>query len=98
MSDDPVGRLILQPLSASAWRLCDSSVAASDAASLLAYVEAADDGGYDVTWVYFTRGTAWYPTVDELLRGALRHLSAATPRRVKPKPIAHRPPLAALQD
>lgn len=96
MSDDPIGRLILEPLSPSAWRLCDSSAAASDAAHLLAYVEAADDGGYDVTWVYCARGTAWYPTVDELLRGALRHLAAAAPRRGKPKPIAHRPPLAAL--
>jgi hypothetical protein len=34
--------------------------------------------------------------VDELLRGAIHHLAAAAPRRAKPKPIAHRPPLAAL--
>lgn len=96
MKDDPDRRLILEPLSASAWRLCDSTAAASDAASLLAYVEASENGGFDVTWVYGGRGTAWFPTVDELLRGAVHHLSAAAPRRVKPKPIAHRPPLAAL--
>lgn len=96
MSEDPRRRLILEPLSASAWRLCDATAAASDAAHLIAYVEAADDGGYDVTWVFCGRGTGWYPTVDELLRGAIRYLAAAAPRRAKPKPIAHRPPLAAL--
>ncbi|WP_060915046.1 hypothetical protein [Microbacterium oleivorans] len=96
MSADPVHQLSLQPLSSSTWRLCDTRVASSDAASVLAYIEAADEGGFDVTWVYGGAGTAWFPTMDELLNGAVRHLVACASRRGKPKPIAHRPPLAAL--
>lgn len=96
MSADPVQRLILVPLSASAWRLCDSSVSSSDAAHLLAYIEAVADGGFEVTWVYGGRGTATYATTEAVLRVAVRRVAAAAPRRVKPKPIAHRPPLAAM--
>ncbi|MCK6079985.1 hypothetical protein KZX37_05035 [Microbacterium sp. EYE_5] len=96
MSADPVHQLTLEALAPGAWRLCNSRVSRADAANLLAYVEEAADGGYDVTWVHGGSGTAWFPTVDELLLGGARHLAACASRRGKPKPIAHRPPLAAL--
>ncbi|WP_020097945.1 hypothetical protein [Microbacterium sp. 11MF] len=96
MSADPVHQLILQPLSPTAWRLCDSRVDSSDAASVIAYVEAADPAGFDVTWVHGGSGSAWFADMDQLLIDAARHVAACAPRRAKPKPIAHRPPLAAL--
>lgn len=96
MSADPVPHLSLEPLSPTTWRLCDTRVARSDAASVLAYVEESDRGGYDVIWVHGGAGTAWFRGMDELLVGAVQHLAACASRRRKPKPIAHRPPLAAL--
>ena len=67
-----------------------------DAASLIAYVEGSQEDGYDVTWVHGGRGTLWVATMDDLLSAAVDRRAAPAPRRVKPKPIAARPPLAAF--
>ncbi len=96
MPPDPVHRLALDPLAHDAWRLCDTRVPSGDAASVLAYIERTGDGGYEVTWVHGGSGTAWFPSQEELFAAAARHLAACASRRGKPKPIAHRPPLAAL--
>lgn len=95
MPDDPAPRLRLQPLGPDAWRLCDRSVAEADAENVLAYVERRN-GRYEVTWVRGGAGTSVFASVDALLAGAMQHLAECSSRRRKPRPIAHRPPLAAL--
>lgn len=87
-------QLMLDPIDDDAWRLCDHSFAASDADSVVAYIERRDDGLYEVTWVAHGVGTAVYATMGDLLRDAADLLDAARPRGTKPIPIPHRPPLA----
>lgn len=96
MPDDPAPRLRLQPLGSHAWRLCDSTVAEADAENVLAYVERTADSRYEVTWVRGGAGTAVFASIDALFAGAAQHLAECSSRRRKPRPIAHRPPLAAL--
>ncbi|MDJ1114566.1 hypothetical protein [Microbacterium dauci] len=96
MPDDPAPRFRLQPLGRDCWRLCDSAVAEADAEVVLAYVERRSDGRYEATWVRGGAGSALFGSVDALLSGAARHLAECAPRRVKPRPIAHRPPLAPI--
>ncbi|MGV9195110.1 hypothetical protein ACQ143_12265 [Microbacterium sp. MC2] len=91
---DP-GRLTLEPLDDTSWRLCDGSAAPSDAANVLAYVELRDDGRYDVTWVVRGLGTAVFATFGDLLREAAVLLDCERSRVAKPHPIPHRPPLRA---
>ena len=50
-STDEVHQLVLVPLMRDAWRLCDRTVASSDADSLVVYVELVDDEAYEVVWV-----------------------------------------------
>lgn len=96
MTADPVPDLTLQPIAAGSWRLCDARMPASDAASLIAYVEGSQEKGYDITWVHGGRGTTWVATMADLLSAAGNRAAYAAPRRVKPKPIPARPPLAAF--
>jgi len=96
MTADPVPHLTLQPIAPGSWRLCDAGVPSSDAASLIAYVEGSKEDGYDITWVHGGRGTLWVSSIDDLMAAATDRRAASAPRRVKPKPIAARPPLAAF--
>ncbi len=91
---DP-GRLTLEPLDDTSWRLCDRAAPPSDADNVLAYVEQRDDGRYEVTWVIRGLGTAVFGTIGDLLREAAALLDCERSRTVKPHPIAHRPPLRA---
>jgi hypothetical protein len=89
-------QLALIPLAERSWRLCDRSVARTDAASLIAYVELRENGMYEVVWVSIGFGTARYPTQEAVFRAASRMLKRA--RRggaFKPEPIPHRPPAHA---
>jgi hypothetical protein len=96
MPDDPAPRFRLQALGRDCWRLCDSAVAEADADVVLAYVERRSDGRYEATWVRGGAGFAVFGSVDALFQGAARHLAECAPRRGKPRPIAHRPPLAPI--
>lgn len=86
-------RLTLDPLSETAWRLCDRPVAGRDAESVVAYIEQRPDGRYEVTWVAHGIGTATFATLGELLdsASALLHAPPRNPAS-KPIPIPHRPP------
>jgi hypothetical protein len=95
---DTYHQLELVPLIEGAWRVCDRSVAASDAASVIAYVEkiSTDDRGelsYEAVWVQYTRGTTRHTSMQSVLRMAADLLAgAASTGPAKPKPIAHFPP------
>ena len=97
MHPHSVGRLTLEPLTDSAWRLCDRSVAPNNAENVVAYVELRDDARYEVTWVAHGFGTTNYPTMGDLLRSASA-LLAKTPAGHGSNliPFPRRPPLAAL--
>lgn len=95
---DTYHQLELVPLCEGAWRICDRSVADSDAASVIAYVEqvATDDRSelsYEVVWVQCTRGTTRHTSMQSVLLMAADLLAAtASGGPAKPKPIAHFPP------
>lgn len=94
---DDVRQLILSPLDATSWRLCDRSVASSHAASLVAYVEQLGPSLYEVVWVSVGAGAQRFRSIDEVFRAAVGLLDEATARVVgKPVPIPHRRPLAPL--
>lgn len=88
------GRIRVEPMGRSAWRLCDR--AQEDAGlALLAYVEYTPEGGYEAVWVATGRAASRHPSLDEVIRAALRMLlPPAESRRTKPIPIAHRSPFA----
>jgi hypothetical protein len=89
-------RLALIPLAHRSWRLCDRSVARTDAASLIAYVELLDSGMYEVVWVSIGFGTARYPSLETVFRAASRMLKRSrSGGAFKPEPIPHRPPAHA---
>lgn len=97
MHPDSVGPLTLEPLTESAWRLCDRSVAPCDAENVVAYVEQLPDARYEVTWVSRGFGTATYATLGDLLRGASALLATtAADRDADLIPFHRRTPLAAL--
>lgn len=89
------GRIRVEPMGRSAWRLCDR--AQEDAGlALLAYVEFTYEGDYEAIWVAVGAAASRHPTLDEVIRTALESLApAAESRRTKPIPIAHRSPFAA---
>lgn len=95
---DTYHQLELVPLIEGAWRVCDRSVAASDAASVIAYVEqvSTDDRselGYEVVWVQGARGTTRHTSIESVLRMAADLMAAqGSVGPAKPKPIAHFPP------
>lgn len=74
---DDVHQLVLVPLMRDAWRLCDRTVASSDADSLVAYVESVDDEAYDVVWVAGGAGVETYTRLEDILRAAFERLSRA---------------------
>ncbi|WEK13385.1 MAG: hypothetical protein P0Y48_13120 [Candidatus Microbacterium phytovorans] len=90
-------RLTLDPLSDTTWRLCDSSFAACDADSIVAYIELRPDDRYEVTWIARGIGVATFGSLSDVLdsASAVLHTPAREPAR-KPIPIAHRPPLSAV--
>lgn len=95
---DTYHQLELVPLGEGAWRVCDRSVAASDAGSVIAYVERrpTDDPSelsYEAVWVHCTRGTTRHTSMQSVLTMAADLLAAAASAGpAKPKPIAHFPP------
>jgi hypothetical protein len=96
MRRDNVHQLVLVPLAERSWRLCDRSVARSDAASVVAYVELLETGMYETVWVSIGFGTARYPTLEAMFRAALRMLERSrSSGAFKPQPIPHRPPAHA---
>jgi hypothetical protein len=97
MRTHSIRRLTLEPLTGSAWRLCDESVAPSNAESLIAYVEQRDDGCYEVMWIAHGFGSATYNTMGELLSSASA-LLAKPPVDLGPNLIRfpRRRPLTAL--
>ncbi|MBD3942336.1 hypothetical protein IF188_11565 [Microbacterium sp. NEAU-LLC] len=96
MHSDDIHRLELTPLADRSWRLCDSSVAGTDATSVVAYVELHDDGVYEVVWVSVGIGSARFLTLESLFRAALRLLEQSVSfGPFKPSPIPHRPPAHA---
>ncbi|GGH50711.1 hypothetical protein [Microbacterium album] len=92
---DTFHQLELVPLGDGAWRVCDRSVAACDAASVIAYVEQIardepDELSYEAVWVSGTRGTTRHGSIESVLLLAADVLAACAstgPRR--PKQIAH---------
>jgi len=96
MQLDDIHRLELRPLADRSWRLCDRSVSATDAASVVAYVEQLDDGTYEAVWVSVGIGSARFTTIESLLRASLRLLEQSVSfGPFKPSPIPHRPPAHA---
>lgn len=96
MQHDDVHQLVLTPLADRSWRLCDRSVARSDAASVVAYVELLDSGMYEAIWVSVGFGSTRYPSMEQLFRAAVRMLEGSrTSGALKPQPIPHRPPAHA---
>jgi hypothetical protein len=95
---DNYHQLELVPLGEGAWRVCDRSVASSDAASVIAYVEQIpmDDFHelmYEVVWVHGTRGTTRHTSIQSVLLMAADLVAATSSSgAAKPKPIAHFPP------
>jgi len=93
---DDVHQLVLMPLADRSWRLCDRSVARSDAASVVAYVELLDSGMYEAIWVSVGFGSTRYPSMEALFRAAVRMLkNSRSAVSLKPQPIPHRPPAHA---
>jgi hypothetical protein len=96
MKRDDVHQLVLTPLADRSWRLCDRSVARSDAASVVAYVELLETGMYEAIWVSVGFGSTRYPSMEALFRAAVRMLeNSHTSGALKPQPIPHRPPAIA---
>lgn len=96
MQHDDVHQLVLTPLADRSWRLCDRSVARSDAASVVAYVELLDTGTYEAIWVSVGFGATRYPSMEGLFRAAVRMLAySRSSGALKPQPIPHRPPAHA---
>lgn len=93
---DTYRQLELVPLGEGAWRVCDRSVAACDAASVIAYVErvATDDGepSFEAVWVQGARGMTRHSSIQSVLLMAADLLAACVSRAERPKPIAHFPP------
>ena len=71
-----VHQLVLIPLMRDSWRLCDRTVASSDADSLVAYVESVDGEGYEVVWVVAGAGVETFTRLEEILCAALERLSS----------------------
>ncbi|MBO3663631.1 hypothetical protein [Microbacterium stercoris] len=95
---DTYHQLELVPLTEGAWRICDTSVDSSDAASVIAYVEQlpTDDRSelcFEVVWVQCTRGLTRHTSLQSVLLLAAKLLADAA--NVKPLRIAHFPPRAA---
>lgn len=82
-------QLELVPLGDDAWRLCDRTVDASDATSVIAYVERRGLV-YEVVWVSISRGVERFRTMGDVLERATGIL-ANTPvsGATRPIPIAH---------
>lgn len=94
---DDFRRLELVPLAEGAWRVCDSSVASCDAASVVAYVERiatddADEVSYEVVWIQGPRGTTRHTSIQSVLLVAADRIAADASHAERPMPIAHFPP------
>lgn len=85
------------PISRTAWRICDGSLAETDASRLVAYVDWNETGAYDVLWLRNPCPTrSRYRDLDELLAdldaahatGSSSEVSRAT----RPVHIPHFPP------
>jgi len=91
-----IHQLILTPLGDRAWRLCDRSMASNDVASVVAYVEQLESGGYEAVWVSVGLGSAQFASWDDLFRSASRMIEQSRSLgALKPAPIPHRPPAHA---
>jgi len=96
MRSTDIHQLELTPLAERSWRLCDRSVAGSDAASVIAYVEQLDTGGYEAVWVSVGIGCVRFTSIEALFRAALRLIEqSGSLGPFKPSPIPHRPPAHA---
>lgn len=83
---ETVHQLELVPLGDEAWRLCDGNVEASDATSVVAYIERRA-GGYEVVWVSVHRGIERFATLGDVLERAANVL-ASMPISGATRPIA----------
>lgn len=72
-------RLALEPLDERSWRLRDRDVAASEAASVVAYVERNDEESYTATWVAPPGGDDVYATLAHLLADAEMRMALTAP-------------------
>lgn len=85
-------RLVFESLGEDAWRLCDQSVPATDAAHLIAYVEHRGAARYEVVWVLHARGVEVFDTLDAVLDAVAMLSPMSIPSSTKPIPIPHLPP------
>ena len=76
-----VHQLVLVPLMRDAWRLCDRTVASSNADNLIAYVELIEDEAYEVVWVVSGAGVETFTRLEDILRAAFERLSRADEQR-----------------
>lgn len=92
---ETVHQLELVPLGDEAWRLCDGNVEASDATSVVAYIERRTSG-YEVVWVSVHRGVERYATIGDVLERAAKVLAdVPASGATRPIPIPHFAPLCA---
>jgi len=86
---DTVHRLELVPLGDEAWRLCDGNEEASDATSVVAYVERRPSG-YEVVWVSLRQGVERFATLGDVLERAAQVLAEVpVSGATRPIPIPH---------
>jgi hypothetical protein len=81
-----VHQLVLVPLMRDAWRLCDRTVASSDADNLIAYVELVDDEAYEVVWVVAGAGVETFTRLEDILCAAFERLSRAADEQADARP------------
>lgn len=88
-----VHQLELVPLGNDAWRLCDGNVEATDATSVVAYVERRGVG-YEVVWVSACRGVERHATLGDVLERAAEVLADIPPSgATRPIEIPHFAPV-----
>jgi hypothetical protein len=93
-----VHQLVLAQLDDSSWRICDQTVASSDPASLVAYVEQVDLSDYLVVWVSPGHGTARFTSLEDVFLAAVRHVQAVdAAQEAKPVPIPHLRPITRIR-
>ena len=88
MTTLPVSQLVLESISPNAWRMCDRTIAGSDAANVVAYIEFVEDR-YEVTWLIAGSATAEYDSLEQVFEAAVARLRRRTRPSTKPNPIPH---------
>ena len=95
MAYGPVHQLELVPLGEGAWRLCDRSVEEDDPASVIAYVEQAEEF-LEVVWLHGRFGWARFTQLGEVLEAAAGELAPPHADRARrPIEIPHFAPRLA---